>query len=149
MNKTDLAKILNGREYGSEITETEEKQAKDNGLIVIFGYSDDNIELRGAIEDELPSYDGCEFIIAKPGAKVCTDEEGKAYEKITQLTAVVIDSRSATKRNRLEAVWCPNELVCSWLIKTDLPHAPFDIMEGHDLFCRGLVIDVNELEATT
>jgi len=49
----ELAAKLNGREYGEEITDTEEIEAKKSGLVVIFGYSDDSAELRGAINDEI------------------------------------------------------------------------------------------------
>jgi hypothetical protein len=37
----------------SEINKAEERQAKDAGLVVVFGYSDDGVELRGAIHDEV------------------------------------------------------------------------------------------------
>jgi hypothetical protein len=36
MNAKELASVLNGREYREEITEDEEKIAKENNLVVIF-----------------------------------------------------------------------------------------------------------------
>ena len=54
----DFAQGLNGREYGREITPLEEKRAKELGFVVVFGYSDDNAEFRGAIYDEIGCYDG-------------------------------------------------------------------------------------------
>lgn len=39
----------------------------------------------------------------------------------------------------IEAIWSPDEIDASWLIKTDIPHATFDILEDGDLFCRGVV----------
>lgn len=50
--------MLNGREYGDEITREEEAMAKAHGLVVVFGYSDDNMEFCGAITDEVGCYDG-------------------------------------------------------------------------------------------
>ena len=41
MTAKELAELLNGREYGNEITSDEEKLAKESGLVVVFGYSDD------------------------------------------------------------------------------------------------------------
>ena len=52
MNIQDFAKILNGREYGDEISTTEEQVAKENKLLVVFGYSDDCVELRGVVDEE-------------------------------------------------------------------------------------------------
>lgn len=53
MNAKEFAAMLNGREYRREITKAEEKEAKAAGLIVAFGASDDNLELRGAVDDEI------------------------------------------------------------------------------------------------
>ena len=58
MTEVEFAKILNGREYGLEMTPAEERQAEELGLVVVFGYSDDNAEFRGAIYDEIGCYDG-------------------------------------------------------------------------------------------
>ena len=41
-----------------ELNPTEEAIAKDNGLVIVFGYSDDCTEFRGAIEDEIGCYNG-------------------------------------------------------------------------------------------
>lgn len=46
----EFADLLSGRDYMNEITRGEEEQAKAAGLVVVFGYSDDNMELRGAID---------------------------------------------------------------------------------------------------
>ena len=55
---SDFARWLDGRSYGYEITQEEERIAKERGFVVVFGYSDDNAELRGAINDELDCFDG-------------------------------------------------------------------------------------------
>lgn len=53
MNRDKMAALLNGRSYGEEITENECAIAQAHGLVVVFGYSDDNVELRRAIHDEI------------------------------------------------------------------------------------------------
>lgn len=58
MEISNFAEMLNGREYGKEITPLEEQKAKELGFIVVFGYSDDCAEFRGAISDEVGCYDG-------------------------------------------------------------------------------------------
>ena len=61
VTKEQLAERLNGRQYGREITREEEKLAKESGLVVVFGASDDLCEMRGAIDDEFGCYDGGEI----------------------------------------------------------------------------------------
>ena len=56
MTMETLAAILDGREIGSEITKAEADQAKAAGLVVVFGASDDLMEFRGAIYDEIGCY---------------------------------------------------------------------------------------------
>ena len=45
MTAKQLAERLDGREYLSEITPEEEREAEANGLVAVYGYSDDNVEL--------------------------------------------------------------------------------------------------------
>ena len=59
MNIYEFASGLNGRAYDSEIITTfEEQRAKELGFVVVYGYSDDNAEFRGAYEEEIGCYDG-------------------------------------------------------------------------------------------
>ena len=58
MTLKEFAKMLDGRAYRHEITKEEEALAKELGFVVVFGYSDDNAELRGAIDDEIGCFDG-------------------------------------------------------------------------------------------
>lgn len=145
MNKEKLAELINGRSYRNEMNKEEEQIAKENGLIVIFGASDDLVEFRGAIYDELDAYEGTHFIIATPGTEIPDDEDEETYRKAKKLEAIPIEEESLTKKNRFEAVWSPDELDCSWLIKTDLPHSIFDIMEDGELYCRGIIIETESL----
>lgn len=145
MNKEEFATLLNGRSYRDEMSREEQEIAKVNDLIVIFGASDDLVEFRGAIYDEIDAYDGCDFIIATPGTEIPVDERNETYRKAKVLEAVPVEQHCSVTKNRFKALWCPAGLDCSWLIKTDLPHAPFDILEDGELYCRGLVIEVSSL----
>lgn len=83
MDKDDLARILDGRTYTEEITSEEGAQAKACGLIVIFGGSDDLMELRGAIYDEVDAYDGAVLALDASGYILPTidDDELEVLEK--------------------------------------------------------------------
>lgn len=54
----EFAEGLNGRQYGKELYPFEEQRAKELGFVVVFGYSDDNTEFRGAYDEEIGCFDG-------------------------------------------------------------------------------------------
>lgn len=116
MTPEEMAALLNGRQYGEEMASGDNKLARDSGLVVVFGASDDLLEFCGMVDDEVGAYQGTTVHISEGGLIV--------------------------KRNgaiRVKAVWCPEELDCSWLIVPSVPFSPFDIMEDDELFCRGAV----------
>ncbi len=98
MTKEQLALVLNGRQYRDEMTADEEKLAKENGLVVCFGASDDLTEFRGCLYDEKGNYEGgtvyfCKGEIANPDHED-TDEAG-------------IESFEKKEFPKIEALWCP------------------------------------------
>lgn len=129
MNAKEFAAMLNGREYGSEITPSEIKLAKDSGLIVAFGYSDDNLELHGMVDDEVSAYDGTEVMVRLDKMEVVGDD-------------ACPDCMERCKSITINAEWSPKDPSASWLITSSEPFETFDIMEDGELFCRGCVIHV-------
>lgn len=115
MTKEEFAKLLNGRMYREEITPDEIKLAKENGLLVIYGASDDLAEVRGAYDTEIGCWEGGKLL--------------ELHEKFNLAIAAVWDSPS---------------LDCSWSYNTLVPHATFDIMDEDGLYCRGVVIDIKD-----
>lgn len=145
MNKEKFAEILNGRQYRGEITKEEEILAKENGLLVCFGTSDGLLEFRGIICDEVGAYNGASaLLVKKKGGKIdiiseCDLEEVQELMNDKELDFVL-------PKVEVVAEWFPDGLDCSWLIKSDLPHSTFDIMEDDDLYCRGIVIDKRDID---
>lgn len=142
--KEALAAMLNGREYGEEITEDEEVLAKAHGLLVIFGASDDLVELRGAIEDDVSAYDGATFGILDGDlvAMRATDEQLEVLEDLGMAAAFQARVAAAVK---VEAVWGSTNIGgFSWTYRTNAPHATFVIREKGQNYCRGIVIDLTE-----
>ena len=117
MTLKEFASLLDGREYLCEITPEEEKLAKELGFVVVFGYSDDNAELRGAIDDEIGCYDGGELFHVDLPATIYAD-------------------------------WCPEDIDCSWAYGTSIPHEKFCIYEHGELYCVGIVCDINKPKQT-
>lgn len=131
MKIEEVAIKLNNREYLSEITKSEEVEARESGLVVIFGASDDLLEFRGAIDDEVGAYNGTEVYLTPDGllSNECEDEDCPYFEKI----------REATK-DKVTAIWDKDGY--SWVIESNLPYATFDIMEDGEKYCRGIVIEL-------
>jgi len=146
MTKEELAKLLNGRTYGNEIEEAEEQLAKNNGLVVVFGASDDLTEFRGAIYDEIGMYDGGNFFIAKPEDEIPVDEDEETYRKAKKYEPIPLEDESTVSKNLFKVLWSPEEIDCSWWIKTNVPHVTFKIMEDEELYCIGLVFSIYDLK---
>ena len=145
MKKEKLAQLLNGRQYGEEMTFEEEIQAKINGLLVCFGYSDYLLEFRGIMSKGICIYgEGCIFLYKNKDQKIAFLEEPNYDElsKIFYQKGLPI----SLKMLPIKGEWCQKELNCSWLITTDIPHATFDIYDDGELYCRGIVLELSDIE---
>lgn len=140
MNKFEFAELINGCEYRNELTKDQEQLAKESGLVVVFGASDDLMEFRGALDDEFGCFDGGEIRFTKEGKEIDEDD----MEVLKKYNAV-------PKLNSIEAVWgegydCgEGDEQCSWQYKTDIAHCTFRVMEGRELYCVGMVFDISDL----
>lgn len=138
MTKEELAALLNNRQMGDEIHQAEEAQALKAGLVVVFGYSDDCIELRGAINDEWGAGEGKQIPISTTGIEYVSEEEAEVLEKFGVLK--VVEARRAIITTR----WGCDDY--SWLYETTIPHATFDILEDEEKFCRGIVFSLADIK---
>lgn len=140
MTKEQLAAKLNGREYTNEITADEDKEAKQNGLLVIFGASDDLCELRGVTNDEAGVYGGGTVTISRDGKLLeeIDDDDSQVLQKYGVLSQVRANRAQGIE---VEALWCKEEGY-SWTFKTPTPHATFEIVEGEEKYCRGIVLSL-------
>ena len=146
MKKEDLAQLLNGRQYGEEITDEEHLQAKEDGLLVCFVVSGDFLRLRGLIfdKDVVDEKDTkYHLYIGEDGDLTCISQ--KEIEEIKMfLEGYNIDF--ILPKIPIKIQWRPEELDCSWLITTDIPHATFDIYDDEELYCRGIVLELSDIE---
>ena len=134
MTIQEFAKKLDGREYSEEITPNEIKAAVELGFVVVYGYSDDNAEFAGAINDEVGCFDGEDIYLDKDGIfEEC--EDNCKYSVVAKSKCKVI-----------KAIWHDGIDEYSWTYETDIPHATFEIVEDGEKYCRGIVFDINNLE---
>ena len=136
MTKEQLAEKLNGREYSCEITKEECAEAKAAGLVVIFGYSDDNVEFRGAVFDEVGIYGSGTLNVSRNGAlpahKDCDCEFCGYHEKAAKCATIEVEFDTADS---------------AWEFTTSIPHAVFSIVEAGEPYSKGIVLSIEDLPA--
>ena len=122
----EIAEKLNGIAYGENIRDIE-AEAKEHGIVIVMGASDDLMEFSGAIEDEGGCYDGGEVYFDRDG--VSQDDTERA--------------------NVIVSVWCGKTAdgqEASWVYETDIPHEKFYVYEDEEVYCEGIVFSVEDLK---
>ena len=138
MDAKELAAKLNGREYCREITDEEVRQAKEAGLVVVFGASDDLIEFRGAIRDEGDCYDGREVLIDAKGVLPSWDSASESEESAQEYF------ERKPKARMIKALFA-KEGSYTWTYCTVIPHETFEIVEDGEPYCRGIVFNIGDI----
>lgn len=132
----ELAAMLTGREYLNEILAEEELIAKNSGLVVAFGYSDDGVELRGAIDDEVGAFNGTTIFVSRDGKLLndpdCCSPDCPYYKA------------AADKAIAIQAIWHDKGGPC-WTFETDIPHETFMIVDDGTPFCEGIVFSLEDV----
>lgn len=139
MTPSELAAILNGREYRIEISDREEVLAEAAGLVVVFGASDDLMEFRGAISDELGAYEGTTARVSPTGLI----PPWESVDKEDEDAAEAYFKAKLGGYREIEAEWDPGDGY-SWTFKTDIPHSTFEIVEDGAPYCRGIVFKLSD-----
>lgn len=137
MTVQELASRLNGREYGNEMTLEERFIAKEFGLVVVFGASDDLMEFRGAIDDEVGCCEGGKAYVSPDG--IWQDDYGCGGDQQCEFL-----KNAKKKFVPIYALWAIEGY--SWIYDTEIPHETFEILEDGDKYCRGIVFSVEDLK---
>lgn len=101
------------------------KEAVLNNILILFGSSDDLMEMRGVFYDEISAYDGFD------SNELDKDSE---YYSILKSLGLIMN-------------WCPdNQRTWAFSIRSDVDFSTFDIIENNEIFCTGLIVDLNSLK---
>lgn len=99
-------------------------EAEHNGIAVIYGASDDLMQLMGALYDEFDCFDGGTCYLNKNGEI--------NYEETTP--------------NKINIFW-HDDGEYRWTYETTIPHETFDIYTSDgEKYCRGIVFFVSDLK---
>lgn len=131
----EWAELINGRQYGEELTRAEEKELKEQGFVVVFGASYESIIFCGVIDDEKNIYDDeSDAYITPEGelfANECEDEHCPyAYKQTIKCKRI----RTVDENGVLE-------------ITSEIPNEPFIIIYNEKLVaCTGIIFDIKDVK---
>ena len=143
MIEKEIAKRLDECEYCNEDRikwiegqpKTVAEYAKENGVVFVFGASDDLFELRGAIDDEVEAYDD---------TRVLLDQSGLVHNKCGNDKCPYFADISVHAMAYITALWCEGDEY-SWTYNTNIAHEEFDVLEDGKKYCRGIVFTMKTL----
>ena len=153
----DLAKLLDGNEYGGELQNEYginiHEICEKKGWIIAYGASDDLLEIEGAIRDELGANDGSLVQFYKKGSFYPEYDEEDVYHKAKEDIFYPIDELTLKKTKEtnykdtvvIESLWCPEGTDMSWQINVaGAPCVKFNVMEDEEVYCEAAIIDMSK-----
>lgn len=123
----EAKRFLHGRKIGSEVLESDQAWLKSAELIVMFGASDDLVEIRGWVYDEIGVYGSREIVFIN----------GELYSSKCESEECPHEAERKKKGVKVNALWGHGGV--SWSFETSIPHETFDVIEDGEVFCRGIV----------
>ncbi len=141
MDREAAAAALNNNEYRDEGSPELFAEMKAAGLVAVFGYSDDLIEFRGAIDDEQDAGEHSTHSLNRDGLLVndCSIKRCPYFAAVEARAPFV------------EALWDQDGF--SWIYKLTAPdgsaiqHETFVIVEDGEPYCRGIVFALADMPA--
>lgn len=147
----DLAKLLDGNEYGEEYSNEYdiniETLCRDKNWVIIFPQSDDLLEVRGAINNEFDAWNGTFIEYCKANSFYLDDPDEETYKKAPEnMFNVHVDNNEYTSPIVVSSEFSPEGLNQSWLlsftIQKDVKYSTFTIMEDNDVYSNAFIFDL-------
>ncbi|MDV3349923.1 hypothetical protein QGP82_14555 [Leptothoe sp. LEGE 181152] len=142
MTPQEFAEKITGQEYPFELEDRE--LAKHHMLIVLWGQSDDLLEVDGLIRDECSAWEGRTARFGSHGfLEINEDGSLQSAEPTTvQECREIVENFDSSFE--VKAEWCPGGTNLSWRITADtIPSerkAVFVVVEDGEPMCEGLVV---------
>lgn len=139
MTPHELAAQLTGMCYSDRIPRPLAIQAKKAGLVIVYGASDDLMEFRGAIDEEVSAFEGTTVLITDAGlfeTDACA-EQCRYFQEAKRMAS--LHGESITAR------WDTGDGY-SWRYETAIPHATFEILEDNAPYCRGIIFALADIQ---
>lgn len=138
-----FAQTLHGMEYPLRIPQAITEAARANGIVIVYGASDDLMELEGAIRDEIGCYDGGTALLDAKGVLPEWDQV-REYGSAEDAAEWGVRKKAV---KAIKAIFSPNEPAgATWAYETAIPHVTFDVMEDGGIYCRAIVFKLADLD---
>lgn len=138
MTIKDVAVMLNGREYGSEVSPREETEFKNAGIVVVYGFSVDCVEFEGAVNTEIGIWNAGDIPLLNgvPFDVPCATDE-------FETSCCLLLKEVAKRLKHIKVKFGMN----GWEFDAEFPHEKFSIVEREsDNPCsEGLVYSLADL----
>ena len=123
----EAAARLNHSQYREEGPEELFAEMKAAGLVAVFGASDDLMEFRGAVYDEVGAWEGTIEYFTSAGLlqNDCDNDDCPHF------------ARAKEQATKVLALWDTGGF--SWRYETTIPHAKFIVYEDEEPYCEGIV----------
>lgn len=132
------AQEINGRQYRQEIDSDLRRRLKEDEVVVLYGASDDLLEIDGVFQEEVGAYDGGLF-------------EPVVFGNTDYYDFVASEEKQSFLENNnypyIDMVWSPENSDFSWIIDTNIPHERFIIYEDDDTYCEGVLFYLEDLRS--
>lgn len=136
----EIKYILDGTKYPDVFDKIDEHAdyLLEHDLLVVLGCSDDLMEFRGIINDEVDCFNGGEVHFSKDG--FILENAGDRYiENFEELKKTAV--------NTIEAIWCDEQIKnVAWTYHSDIPHSLFAVYEDDGVYCLGIIIKGSDLK---
>lgn len=133
-NRDEIAAELDGSEYPLRISKELQGRAKDAGVVIVYGASDDLMEFNGAIHDEIGAYDGTTAYLTKDGLlqNECEYEDCPHFAKLK------------AHAESIDALF--DDGGYTFIYQTSIPHKTFEVVEDGEKYCRGIVFNLADVQ---
>lgn len=132
LSKEEFAAMISGRQISQLLNASEIRAAKSAGLFIIYGDSDDVISVRGLQNND---FDVDDHWVSGNGIVDITEEQAETLKEFGFYDQFLEGAV------RLECYFDEPGQEFSWEFKVDMQHSTFEIYEGEERFCLGIVLD--------
>lgn len=141
-----LRQMLNGRPgfkntFGSDIL----KFAKYNNLVIVYVGKDDKIKFEGAIQDKTDSCDGDILYFDKEGFVFNDCPQGIDCPYFKDILDLRLNYKKDLFQITVHHPMLRRWVFSKWSFSTEIPHLKFDTYKSGEIFCEGIIFDLNNL----
>jgi len=128
----EMVELLKGMEYGKDLTRKQKQYAQVNGIVVIWGHSDDGMCIDG------PVGGGDSF-----GTEVYFNHKGIVRNECDYYKCPYF-LREQRNAKKVKGIFHDDGKPYCWTYETDIPHKKFIVMEDGEPWCEGIVFHASE-----